>query len=88
MAIHSRVLQPLMDTTLLMLGLPLMFSRSNRNIFISIGLCVCVAVVFSLAVLACRSLGGVHMLNPALAAWLPLMVFGPVAVGMSQTLWT
>ncbi len=87
-AIHARVLQPLMDTTLLMLGLPLMFSRRSRNVFLSIGLCVCVAAAFSVAILACRSLGGVHMLSPALAAWLPLLVFGPVAVGMSQTLQT
>ena len=87
-AVHSRLIQPVMDGTLLMLGLPLMFSRRNRNVFLSIGLCLLVAVSFSLVILGCQSLGGLNLLRPTLAAWLPIMVFLPVAVAMSQTLRT
>lgn len=87
-AVHSRLMQPVNDATLLMLGLPLMFSRRNRNVFLSIGLCLLVAVSFSLVILACQSLGGLGMLRPTLAAWLPIMIFLPVAVAMSQTLRT
>ena len=39
-AIHSRFLQPLLDTTLLFLGLPFVVTRTNRNPFIAIGLCL------------------------------------------------
>jgi len=87
-AVHSRLLQPAMDGTLLMLGLPLMFSRRNRNVFLSIGICLLIALAFTLATLACQSLGGLGLLRPTLAAWLPLMLFVPLAVAMSHTLRT
>ena len=87
-ALHSRLLQPLMDVTLVMLGLPLMFSRSSRNIFLSIGICVLAALAFTAVAIACQSLGGIGLMSPALAAWLPLMVFIPLAVGMSGALRT
>lgn len=87
-AVHTRMVQPVIDTTLLMLGLPLMFSRRQRNVFLSIGICLSVAIAFTLATVACQSLGGLSLLRPTLAAWLPIMVFLPIAVGMSQTLRT
>ena len=79
-AVHTRLLQPVMDATLMMLGLPLMFSRRNRNVFLSIGICLLVAVAFYVVALVCQSLGGLNLLRPTLAAWLPLMIFLPVAV--------
>ncbi len=87
-AVHTRMVQPVIDTTLLMLGLPLMFSRRQRNIFLSIGICFSIAIAFTLATIACQSLGGLSLLRPTLAAWLPIMVFLPIAVGMSHTLRT
>lgn len=87
-AVHTRMVQPINDTTLLMLGLPLMFSRRQRNVFLSIGICLTVAIAFTMATVACQSLGGLSLLRPTLAAWLPIMVFLPIAVGMSHTLRT
>jgi lipopolysaccharide export system permease protein len=87
-AVHSRMVQPLMDGTLLMLGLPLMLSRRNRNVFLSISICLGVATAFTLVALSCQSLGGLSVLRPSLAAWLPLMMFVPVAAAMSHTLRT
>jgi lipopolysaccharide export system permease protein len=83
-AIHTRILQPFMDSAMLMLGLPLMFSRRNRNIFLSVGICLAAAIAFSVVTLACQSLGGLGLLRPTLAAWIPLLVFVPVAVAMSH----
>ena len=82
-AIHTRILQFFMDGTLVMLGLPVMLSRRSRNAYVSIGLCLLVATLFMLTALACQSLGGLNMLRPSLAAWLPLLVFVPVAAAMS-----
>ncbi|MCG8451413.1 MAG: LptF/LptG family permease [Pirellulales bacterium] len=87
-AVHARITRPVMDATLLMLGLPLMFSRRQRNVFLSIGICLLVAMAFSLVTLACQSLGGLSLLRPTLAAWLPIMVFLPLAVAISHTLRT
>ncbi|MBX3424989.1 MAG: LptF/LptG family permease [Pirellulales bacterium] len=87
-AVHARLVQPLFDGMLLMLGLPLMFSRSSRNVFLSIGICLVVATSFSLLGLACQALGGTGLLEPALAAWLPLLAFVPLAAAMYDTLKT
>ena len=39
-AVHARIVQPVLDLTLLFLGLPLVVSRQTRNIFFSMGLCL------------------------------------------------
>jgi lipopolysaccharide export system permease protein len=83
-AIHVRVVQPMLDVTLLFLGLPLVLARESRNMFLSIGMCVGVVSVYSLTVLSCQYLGTMYMLSPALSAWLPLMVYVPIAVAMFE----
>lgn len=85
-AVHSRMLQPFLDTTLLMLGLPLVVARSNRNPFIAIGMAVGVVALYFAVSLGCQSLGNSGWLRPALAAWMPLLVFGPVAVFLAGSL--
>jgi lipopolysaccharide export system permease protein len=78
--VHSRMVQPLLDVTLLFLGLPLVLSRTSRNVFVAIGMCVGVVTVFLLAVIGLQALGTAYWINPALAAWAPLMIFVPLAV--------
>ncbi len=86
-AIHSRLVQPLLDVTLLFLGLPLVLSRTNRNMFLAIGLSVVLVIWFMGVVLACQYCGSnLIMLNPSLAAWLPLMIFVPWAVFTTEPL--
>lgn len=85
-AIHARIVQPFLDINLLFLGLPLLLSRSNRNLFLAIGLCVGLVVVFYLVVLGCQYLGSNYLISPTLAAWCPLMIFVPLAVAMSDPL--
>lgn len=85
-AIHSRVVQPVLDMTLLFLGLPLVLTGSNRNVFLSIGVCLALVVAFMLVVLGCNYLGSSYLLEPSLAAWLPLMIFVPLAIALSLPL--
>ncbi len=85
-AIHSRLLQPFLDGTLLFLGLPLIVSRSNRNPFVAIGMATLVVALFFAVSLGCQSLGISGWLRPALAAWLPLIIFCPVAVYLADSL--
>lgn len=83
-AIHSRVVQPFLDLTLLFLGLPLVLHGTNRNVFIAIGMCGLVCTAFMVVVMACQYLGQISLIRPALAAWVPLIIFVPVAVGMYE----
>ena len=87
-AIHGRIVQPLLDLTLLFLGLPLVMALESRNVFIAMSLCAVVTLAFMVVVFALQYMGGNYMLglSPALAVWLPLMVFVPVAVEMSVSM--
>lgn len=74
---HIRFTEPAGHVLLLMIGLPFILSR-ERNIKASAGLCVLVVAVAYLFMFLSRYLG--DYVNPALAAWLPLLVLGPIAV--------
>ncbi|MDG2380912.1 MAG: LptF/LptG family permease [Pirellulaceae bacterium] len=85
-AVHSRLVQPLLDLTLLFLGLPVVLAKESRNVFIAAGSCVAIVVIFFIVTLAAQNLGANYLLAPALAAWLPLMLFVPWAVASSNPL--
>ncbi len=80
-SVHSRLLQPLLDLTLLMLGLPMIIGGVERNIFVSAGICFWIVGAFQLTTIACHALGTSSIVRPAaMAAWLPLAIFLPFAV--------
>jgi lipopolysaccharide export system permease protein len=86
-AVHARFVQPLLDITLLFLGLPLVLRRESRNVFLTIGICIAVTTGFLLTVMGLQYLGTIYYIQPALAAWAPLMLFVPLAVVMAQPMW-
>ena len=79
--LHVRILQPFLDLTLLLLGLPLAMSNPDRNIFVAAGISFAVVGAVSVVTLASQSLGTYNIIQPAaLSAWIPLVVFAPLAV--------
>ena len=76
---HTRLTRPLLGMILVLLGLSVILRDQNRNIFISAGLCLILCMVFFASVFTCQFLGktGVEVISPALAAWLPVILFGP-----------
>lgn len=84
--IHRRLLQPMMDMTVLFLGIPIVLSRESQNAFVAMGSCMAAVAIFVLATLASHGAGMNYLISPSLAVWLPLMVFVPVAVWMSEPL--
>ena len=87
--IHARLVRPLLDMTLLFLGLPLILARESRNIFIAMGICMGLTAAFWIVVFTAQFLGSISLwpFTPPLAAWLPLMIFVPLAAGLSDCLW-
>lgn len=85
--IHSRIVQPVLDVTLLFLGLPLVVWKESRNVFLAIGMCAGVVAAFLVVVMAFQYLGSTYSISPAFAAWAPLMICVPVAVALSDSLW-
>lgn len=84
--LHSRFVRPLLDVSLLLLGLPIMLSRKNASVFVAAAKCIALMGLFFVVVLACHGLGSNYLLRADLAAWLPLMIFGPLAMFTSQPL--
>ena len=72
---HVRFTAPINNLIMLLLGLPFILSR-ERNIKASVTLCVLTVLTFFAFIYICRYMG----LNPVLAAWLPILPFGPLAV--------
>jgi lipopolysaccharide export system permease protein len=85
--IHVRMVRPFLDVTLLLLGLPLVMTRENRNVFAAIGLCILVVSLFVLVTWTLQALGTSCLIAPHLAAWAPLLIFVPIAVGMASSMW-
>lgn len=86
-AVHSRIVQPLLDITLLFLGMPLVISRENRNVFVAIGMCMLVVSCFLMIVIGMQQLGEQSVVRPATAAWVPLMIFVPLATRFAEGMW-
>jgi lipopolysaccharide export system permease protein len=76
---HMRLTRPILGLLLVLLGLSLILRDQNRNVFIGTGLCLMMCAIFFAAIFACKQLGDGEYIGPALAAWLPVLAFGPLA---------
>ena len=81
--VHARVVQPVLDVLLLFLGLPVIMSP-QRRVFVSVGLCVLIMAVYTTVVICSHALGIHDLISTPLAAWIPLLLFVPVAVFQSN----
>ena len=69
-----------LDFALMLLGLPLVVNRRGRNMFVMIGAAMLtVLAFFAIKTLAGAMGGSGYLLSPTMAAWVPLLVLGPVA---------
>ena len=87
---HKRLTRPVVGVILILLGLSVILRDQNRNLFISAGLCLILCVVFFAAIFTCQYLAkeSQDWVSPALAAWLPVIVFGPVSLVMYDAVHT
>jgi lipopolysaccharide export system permease protein len=77
-SIHSRLTQPILDMTLLFLGLPVLLVSGARNVFKAMGLSGLLLITF-LLVCYTSQFAGANNDMPVLGAWLPMMIFIPLA---------
>lgn len=85
---HSRLVRPLVGLTMLVLGLGIVLRDQNRHVFISAGACLVVSALFYVMVLACKYGGDNEFLPAPLAAWLPVVLAGPLAVSLFDAMHT
>jgi lipopolysaccharide export system permease protein len=77
---HMRMTRPLIGAVLVLLGLSVILANPNRHVIISSGICLGVSASLQLTVIACKYLGDQDILPAPLAAWLPLMIYGPMSL--------
>jgi lipopolysaccharide export system permease protein len=77
---HTRLTRPLVGAIMVLLGISVILGNPDRHLIISAGLCLAVAAGLFLFTLACKYLGDQDFLPAPLAAWFPVILFGPVAV--------
>ena len=80
---YIRFAEPLNNLVMLLLGLPFILSR-QRNIKASAGLCVLIVGMFYVFIYICRYMG----LPDFWAAFLPILLFGPISVLMLDSVKT
>jgi lipopolysaccharide export system permease protein len=76
---HMRMTRPLLGILLVVMGLAMILRDQNRNVILSTGGCLVLCGVFFAMIQACKMLGEHDILSPALAAWCPVILFGPFA---------
>lgn len=78
--LHDRILRPPLDFCLVLLGLPLVVNRGDKRLFNVIGQAIGIVLLFfGLKTLSAAMASGGYILTPGLAAWVPLVVLGPIA---------
>jgi lipopolysaccharide export system permease protein len=85
--VHARLMAPALDLALVMLGVPLVLGPGRRGIFVAVGLCVSMTVLFFVVVMGSHALATADLVSPSMAAWLPLLLLAPLAAWRSQPLW-
>jgi lipopolysaccharide export system permease protein len=85
--VHARFVAPFLDMALALLGIPLVVGPSRRGVFVAVGLCVLMTVVFFLTTLGFHALATGYLLSPSLAAWGPLLLLAPLAAWRAQPMW-
>lgn len=78
--LHERMLRAPLDFCLVLMGLPLVVNRGDKQLFNMIAQALGVVLLFfGIKTLAAAMAGGGYFLSPAMAAWMPLLVLGPIA---------
>ncbi len=77
---HMRFTRPLVGILMIVLGLAIVLRDQNRHVLVSSGLCLVMCTIYYGMVYGCKYLGDQDVLAAPLAAWLPVILFGPIAI--------
>ncbi len=87
-AFHMRLTRPILGILLVFMGLSIILGDQNRNVFFSTGLCLALCAVFFISIFLCKHMGDSESISPALAAWFPVVLFGPLSFVMFDAVHT
>ncbi len=83
-----RITRPIGGSLLVLLGLSVILSNPNRHVFISSGLCLLIAISYHICLLICKFVGDAGYVSPPLAAWIPVLIYGPLMLASVDAIHT
>jgi len=78
--LHSRYVVPLHAIILLLLGLPLVLMQESKSVIVGLGIALVICLTYLGVQFVSEQMGSSGRLDPILAVWLPIFIFGPVAI--------
>jgi lipopolysaccharide export system permease protein len=87
-SLHQHVTGPIMNILILLLALPFVAGRDDRNYFTSVGIAVALAIAVFALTFASTAFGNAGHINPLLAAWFPVFVVLPASILSMEALKT
>lgn len=79
-ALYARIVQPMLNIILLLVGIPFVLSSERRSMFLSLGKCMLIFLIFYVFTFICHNLGESKHLPPWAAVSLPMVAF--TAIGL------
>ncbi len=78
--LHDRMLRAPLDFCLVLMGLPLVVNRGDKRLFSVIAQAIGIILLFfGIKTVTAAMASGGYFFSPAMAAWAPLLVLGPIA---------
>jgi lipopolysaccharide export system permease protein len=85
---HMRLSRGLIGFILVVIGLSIVLRDQTRHVLISSALCLGMCAGFFASIFACKFAGTGDFVSPALAAWLPAIIYGPLALALHDAIHT
>jgi lipopolysaccharide export system permease protein len=77
--LHTRLMQPLINITAAILAVPLIVRRESRGLIVNLAFCSVILGGVYLAMQASFYLGRINYIDPAVAAWTPVILSGTLS---------
>ncbi len=86
--LYQHVTAPLSNVILLLLGLPLVLNRKIRSPFVAVAVCIVICGAFYATDFVCKDVGKRGEMDPFVASFLPLAIFGAVGFALYDSVRT
>jgi lipopolysaccharide export system permease protein len=86
--IHNRLMQPVSNLLLVFLGIPFVLTWNQRNIFRSLFIAMLLSGAFFVLDGVSTYIAQFAYIDSMFAAWLPVFLFGPIAMALSHRIGT
>jgi lipopolysaccharide export LptBFGC system permease protein LptF len=86
--IHVRLAYPVTFLVLLLIGLPCVLIPETKNIFLGVGLCLLVCLLYIVVFVFFTEIGNRGTVTAMAAAWMPLVLFGSLGITLFDAIRT